>query len=252
MIQRFLGIAAIGLLAGLTLAGAVMAQEGPTATPAQINLSTAVPATAAPQANATATWTPQPAAQVFLEALDEANVRAQADTSASRLGSIRAGELYVVTARYFEWFQFEYPPSPNGLGWVFGQLVNVTGDVSTVPVLELDQQATIDPRAVEMTTTMQAITQTPGGLLTATAAFQQLQQNQPLEGAAPQTLPTFTYPPDISGGPPTAGPTPTPELTAINVSDASGGSAGLPPIVPIAALLGLGVLGLLVGGLRGK
>lgn len=227
------------------------AQEGPTATPAQINLSTAIPATQAQQQNATATWTPQPAAQVFLEALDEANVRAQADTDASRLGTIRAGELYVVTARYFEWYQFEYPPSPNGLGWVFGQLVNVTGDASTIPVLELDAQPTIDPRAVEMTSTMQAITQTPGGLLTATANFN-LQAGQPIQGSAPQSMPTFTYPPDVVSGPPTAGPTPTMELEAAGTSDVSATAGGLPPIIPIAILLGFGLLGLIIGGIRTK
>lgn len=227
------------------------AQEGPTATPAQINLSTAIPATQPQQQNATATWTPQPASQVFLEALDEANVRAQADTDASRLGTIQAGELYVVTARYFEWYQFEYPSSPNGLGWVFSQLVNVTGDVTTLPNLELDAQPTIDPRAIEMTSTMQAITQTPGGLLTATANFN-LQANQPVQGAAPQSMPTFTYPPDVISGPPTFGPTPTVELEAAGTSDVSATAGGLPPIIPIAVLLGFGVLGLLIGGIRTK
>jgi hypothetical protein len=64
---------------------------------------------------------------------------------------------------------------------------------------------------------------------------------------APTILPTFTYPPDIVAIAPTQGvpltPTASPDLALPEISD------GVPPIVPIIVLGGLGLLGLAVSSI---
>ncbi|MFN8377167.1 MAG: SH3 domain-containing protein [Anaerolineae bacterium] len=222
------------------------AQEGPTATPQPVNLSTVAPQSV-PGAGATPTRTPTPEGQIYIEAREFANVRAQPDPDAAQLGQIRSGERFVALGRYFQWIQFQYPPSPTGIGWVFGDLVNVIGDSALIP--ELADPAANAPNEAEImaASTAAAVTQTPGGVLTATAAtrFEALGQAT-LEG--PVILPTFTYPPGITfqtTSVPEAEATPAPAAT-----DQTGGS--VPPIVPILAVGGLGVLGLLISSLRRK
>lgn len=225
----------------------VSTQEGPTATPQPVNLATAAPE-AQPGTGATPTRTPTPEGQILLEAREFANVRAQPDPDAAQLGQIRVGERYVVMGRYFQWYQFQYPSSPTGAGWVFGELVNVIGDAALIP--EMADPAANAPNEAEIQAagTAAAVTQTPGGVLTATAAtrFEALGQAT-LDG--PVILPTFTYPPGVVFQPTAAAleaeATPTPATT-----EQSSGS--IPPVVPILAIGGLGVLGLLIYSLRRK
>lgn len=232
------------LSAGLS---AVTAQEGPTATPQPVNLATIAPEVV-PGAGATPTRTPTPEGQIFLEAREFANVRAQPDPDAAQLGQIRSGERYVVMGRYFQWYQFQFPPSPTGVGWVFGDLVNVVGDAALIPELTDPGANAPDVAAIQAAGTAAAVTQTPGGVLTATAAtrFEALGQAT-LDG--PVILPTFTYPPGVIFQPTSAVPeaeaTPSPAAT-----EQSGGA--LPPIVPILAIGGMGALGLLIYSLRRK
>lgn len=224
-----------------------VAQEGPTATPQPVNLATVAPEII-PGAGATSTRTPTPEGQIFLEARESANVRAQPDPDASQLGQIRSGERYIVMGRYFRWYQFQYPPSPTGVGWVFGDLVNIIGDAALIP--ELTDPAANAPNVAEIQAagTAAAVTQTPGGVLTATAAtrFEALGQAM-LDG--PVILPTFTYPPGVVFQPTSAVPEAetTPEPAATGQTNGS-----LPPIAPILAIGGMGVLGLLVYSLRRK
>lgn len=226
----------------------VNAQTGPTATPAQIQLSTPITPTVPGLVITPPTAAPTTAAAVVLEAVDTANVRTQPDTSASQLGTIRNGDLYPVIGRYFEWLQFQYPPSPNGTGWVFGQLVSVTGDLSQVPEVDLAAEPTFDPLAGNATATQNAITQTPGGLLTATA-FERFLAGSAGTEVPGQILPTFTYPPNAA----LLAPTPdialsqeqqTPQSSPATVNE------GIPPILPILIVGGLGLLGLVVSMLR--
>jgi hypothetical protein len=228
------------------------------ATPATINLSTStLPATVA-LVTATPTRTPTPIGMVILEAITEANVRAEPDPESERLGTIHAGEIYTVLGRYFRWIQFQYDTSPNGRGWVFEELVTITGDLSAVDDLAAAPQPTVDPIILGATETQAAITQTPGGLLTATAnariipAPVAVEGSNVLEGTEEvgiiSALPTFTYPPDVLTPAVTSEtfstPTPSPDLLPISVSD------GVPPIVPILLLGGLGLLGLAVSSIR--
>lgn len=242
----------------------VNAQERITSTPVRIN----VPTDAAPDieivVTPTITRTPTPSA-VLLEAKEsagEVNVRAEADIESDRLGTIRAGEFYPVLGRYFRWLQFQFDSSPSGRAWVFDELVNITGDESTIPDLSEAPLPTVDPAIEAATQTEQAITQTPGGVLTATAQSRILPvpgQDDDVPGGdnpgesgaeiADNVLPTFTYPPDIVAVAPTEAevtitPTISPGTTPLSVPDQ------VPPIVPILLLGAGGLLGLIVSSIR--
>jgi hypothetical protein len=225
-----------------------------TATPARINLSTATPLPSAVLLTETPTRTPTPIGLVVLEAITEANVRAEPDPESERLGTIRAGEIYPVLGRYFRWLQFQYEPSPNGRGWVFDELVTITGDQATIRDLAAQELATVDPLVLGITQTLEGITVTPGGILMATANAGIVPGAEIVGDAATQqagsaaALPTFTYPPNAirpdAGGFAVAEPTAGPNgLTNENAE-------GLPPLAPILVLGGLGILGLLVSSVR--
>jgi hypothetical protein len=247
-----LSLAAACALSVACLVRPLAAQEvaqAPTATPQPVSLSTAAPADVPGSTDATATRTPTPEGQIFIEAREFANVRAQPDPGAAQLGQISAGERYTATGRYFQWIQFQYPPSPSGLGWVFADLVNVTGDAALIP--ELTDPAANAPSGAELQAagTQAAVTLTPGGVLTATAStrFEALGQAT-LDG--PNILPTFTYPPGIIFQPTSS--VPAAEATPAPSGDIEAGTTSLPPVVPVLIVAGLGVFGLLVNSLRRK
>ena len=243
-----LAITLVVLLVAVSASG-VLAQEvaqGPTATPQPVNLSTAPPAEI-PVEQQTLVPTSTPNNQVFIEAREFANVRAQPDPSAAQLGQIRAGERYAATGRYFQWIQFEYPPSPTGQGWVFADLVNVTGDLSLVAELTDPAASAPSEADIQSAATVAAVTLTPGGVLTATANSQALGQETL---AGPVILPTFTYPPGIIFQPTSA--IPIAEATEAPATSSATGSDGVSPIVPILVVGGIGVLGLVINSLRRK
>jgi hypothetical protein len=227
------------------------------ATPASITLPSPLPLTTQEQSTATYTYTPSPPGPALLEAVTEANVRAEPDPESERLGTIRSGEVYAVIGRYYRWYQFQYNQSPSGTGWVFDELVNLAGDESRIVDLSESALATVDNTALAVTSTMEAITLTPGGVLTATSAAAEIQlpvqagsvlSNQP-DGAA-QVLPTFTYPPEVAAVPPdnafsseailNATPTLIPSTLVFSITE------GIPPLVPILILGGMGLLGLVI------
>lgn len=223
-----------------------------TATPVSINLLTLIPATQTPANLPTLTWTAQPTPSVQLQARDFANVRAEPDTSAAQLGVIRRGELYPVTGRYFSWYQLLFPSSPSGRGWVFADLVDIVGDANTIPEYDDNALATLPPMIVNATETQTILTQTPGGLLTATA--QARTTATPGAGEAGPMLPTFTYPPDLALAVPEVGNALAattlevePEAAPANTPT---GSSSLPPLLPIAVLGIAGFIGLAVSAAR--
>jgi hypothetical protein len=229
----------------------------PTETPAPINLSPVTQAAGEPlnPDQPTPTWTPTPQGIALLEAKEFANVRAEPSTESAQLGTIRLGETYNVIARYVSWLQFEFPSSPTGRGWVYGELVNLTGNVENIPEVDpYGQAAQIDTAASDATATQNAITQTPGGVLTATVISRELSAPgvaTPTESGTREILPTFTYPPGMVAIAPTAGAALNTE-TADNNQPLIPASTGesLPPIVPIVLLGGVGLLGLAVSALR--
>lgn len=264
---RFWWVCAV-LLAGVAFIhnvhAAPAAQGLPTATPAQVDLSGLVQQEQFGPTE-TPTRTPTPQGPVQLEARENANVRAQPDTSAELLGQIRPGEYYNVIRRYYRWVEFQFDAAPSRRGWVFDELVRFVGDESAIPVVD-SLDATIEGAPdIDATSTAMAITGTPGGLLTATAQARaggaqagQLgivtpgssnpaeNTDEPLVLTA---LPTFTYPPGIVALAPTedAGlPTPTREPITRIVDLAP----TVPPITPIIALAGFGLIGFLISAIR--
>lgn len=243
----------VGAVLALVVLGlsAVNAQP-PTATPVPLNLSTVAPQEQIP--NATPTWTPTPEGQVMIEARDFANVRAEPDPNAAQLGQIRNGEMYIATGRYFEWIQFQFDQTRRG--WVFGQLVDVTGNINNLPEIGVAAEPTVPVEGIAETQTMAAVTQTPGGVLTATAVAAQnlLPGDLPANAGSTEllgsVLPTFTYPPNLAAIAPTpgVGNAIVPTESSTPLSDASSGN--LPPIVPILVLGGVGLLGLAISSLR--
>ncbi len=262
MWRKRLGIAALAISFASILSQHVRVETTlqVSATPARINLSTPTPVPTQQVYTETATRTPTPTGLVVLEANTEANVRAQPDPESERLGTIRSGEVYTVLGRYYRWLQFQYDPSPNGKGWVFDELVTLTGDTSSLPDLAEQDIPTIDPTLLGVTETLQVVTLTPGGILTSTAnariipapasGGEENNADSIAGGNNTVVLPTFTYPADITTpnpgasvqAAPTTAPNPTELVNTVN--------SELPPIVPILVLGGLGLLGLIISSLR--
>jgi hypothetical protein len=217
----------------------------------------------------------------MLEAKSEANVRAEADLNADKLGTIRAGDTYAVIGRYFRWIKFQYDPAPNKIGWVYDELVNFIGDEKKIPDLTIETTPT-QPGANTQTggDPLEAVTLTPGAALTLTAnarfiagpssSGSSVVQPQTIgqgnitlpalaasgEGGTTQPLPTFTYPPNVVAIAPTAAfaQSSGPDATATAGAETSRVtrliSNGVPPIGPILLLGALGILGLVLTSLR--
>jgi len=228
------------------------AQEA-TSTPALVNIAPLVPEPVTVQEQATPTLPPTnaPISLVRLEAKEFANVRAEPSTDAAQLGTVRAGETYTVIGQYLSWFQFQFPSAPSGIGWVYGELVNITGDLQTVPQIDpFGQAAATQPSSDEAT--LGVLLLTPGGILTATVQGASSVNLTPgavdLVPGNAVILPTYTYPPGIIALAPTQAST---ETLIIEIDPVSGAAAvATAPIVPILVLGGIGLLGLMLNSLR--
>lgn len=183
------------------------------------------------------------------------NVRNAPDVSGARLGTLEQGRQYPVRGRYFSWFLFDYESSPNGTAWVFGDLVNIVGDASTIPAVDPSAGPTADPAQLSQTQTSEAILLTPG--LSGTATAQAREVIIPTEAStnavnASGFLPTFTPPAEIVS----LRDDDVRELADTADSDLIERTLGviaqgnLPPIVPIGILGGLGLLSLLFSIIR--
>jgi hypothetical protein len=236
------------------------AQEAASPTPLQINLVTPTPAVAQESASVTPTWTATTPPLAVLEAIDTANVRAEANINGALLGQIRSGETYTVSGRYFEWYQFEYPQSPNGRAWVFGQLVRITGDPNTILEITDEPLPTLDPLIAGATETINALLAIPGGDLTATEGARGVVSTLVIPGVvnggratempAGTSLPTYTFPPGIVREAATSAPSvAATEEPALELNETL--LTTLPPIIPILALGVLGILGLIFSA-RGR
>ncbi len=248
-------------LAVISSSQSAIAQELVTATAVPANFPTLAPPPIQGAVTEMPTRTATVPGRAVLEAKADAgdvNVRSQADIGSDIIGTIRTGDQYVILGKYFRWYQFQFDLTPAGRGWVFDELVNIIGDPSTIPDLSVEALPTDDPAIVGATQTQLALTQTPGGILTATEDSRQLalpgtpaapggaEDAASSSNAAP--LPTFTFPPDLIAATPVdltmITPTLVPSFTSIAVSN------GVPPIVPIVVLGGFGLLGLFVSSLR--
>ena len=255
MFQRF----AISLFTLFVVVIPSYAQSNVTATPVRVIISTPTPIPL-PESIATVTpsWTPTPIGPVLLEVKSgsgSVNVRAAPDLESDRLGTIETGTSYPVIGRYFRWIRFQYDLSPNGTGWVYDELVDIIGNESEIPEIDLSGEPTIDSAVAESSQTFEAITQTPGGVLTATAGARVLsvptsQGNEAIAQLSGTVLPTFTFPPDIPALAPTEALiveiTDVPDTNALDLESLN----EVPPLVPIVLLAGFGIIGLLVSALR--
>ncbi|PJF28760.1 MAG: hypothetical protein CUN52_11825 [Phototrophicales bacterium] len=207
------------------------------------------------------TFTPTEPGPVQLEAKESAgavNVRIEADPNAERLGTIRFGQRYVVVGRYYLWYRIRYDQSPNGMGYVFGDLVDIIGDPNEIVDLTLFTPTPTDPNAVNLTATFEIVRLTPGGELTLTVAVREILPPGQQVGvlvqdatASPRPiLPTFTYPPNIIA----QAPSPNAEVTILTPTIVTSNTprGDVAPIVPIMVLGGLGIIGLLLSRLFSK
>jgi uncharacterized protein YraI len=65
----------------------------------------------------------------------EINIRYGPGVEYPRIGVGRAGDVYDITARHTQlpWVQIRYSGAPNGLGWVATDLLEIQGDIFSVP-----------------------------------------------------------------------------------------------------------------------
>jgi hypothetical protein len=226
------------------------AQEGPSSTPAPANLPTGTITPNPP--TGTPTRTPTEAGPALIEAKNpQTNVRVGPDITSDRIGTIDPGTRYVVRARRFKWLRIDFPDAPTGIGWVFEDVVNIIGDPALIPEIAEEDLPTPDLTAAAAEETQLAATQTPGGLLTLTAAVLVTPQGiftaTPQIGDEPtlapgQRLPTFTYP--------AFSPTPVPVQDIRDTVNTDGDDEGIAPLFPIIGLAALGLMGLFVSLLR--
>jgi len=225
--------------------GLSQAQVGATATPLRVVIPTpTVPPTDFFQATPTPTWTPTAVGPVQLRTLPdsgEVNVRAEPDTASQRLGTIKPDQQYTVRGRYYSWLWIDFSESPSGTGWVYDALVEVLGDNALIPPVDPyaaptdiggggNQQALVGQGGVEGQTTQDArLIVLPTTVATESAA------------QVPVDLPTFT---PVAVSLESLNP-----LAQANPLQSQQRNT-LPPIFPVAALIGFGVLGLLVSAIR--
>ncbi len=236
------GLAAVGMGVGTST---VQAQV-PTPATGQVLLPTATQTLiGGPTATASRTPTLVP---VLAEVISEANLRswpAIGDDS-TIVGHVTAGTTLPVVGRWlgYPWLLVLWVDGPNGTAWVFGDLVIIHGDITTVPAVTPPPLPTIEPtlQALQMTATI--LLQTPGAAETATmTAFfvpTGVYTRTPSGGGGLPggALPTFTQPPPYA----------PPEVLASSNSPAE--RSRIPPAVPIIALGAMGILTLGLGLLR--
>jgi hypothetical protein len=238
--------------------------QAPSPTPVVVQLSSPTPlpvlgSNATPTYTPTATETPIGPVQVGVaEGQERINVRREADPNSEILGVIAPGERYPVTGRYYRWIQFRFPNSPNGLGYVYDELVQLFGDTSLIPdltVVSLDLSSSSESVLNGVSAVQDAqstvMPTADGRVLTAPVG---VDPNAPLSevNLNPQggmRLPTYTPAPNVGEilSALNSAPTETPIPDVLNLTEAA---SSLPPITPIALLAGLGLIGLMLSALR--
>ena len=231
----------IGLICLWRQAAPVWAQARASATPVAAVIFTPTPeGQEPPPATSTATRSPTPPPAVRLRARSTAgniNVRALPSLEGDILGTIADATEYQVLRNYFRWYEFQYDASPNGRGWVYGDLVEIIGDRSLIVIIE-DAADIERPGQADILLAGDGDSETERTIAISTV---QADSAQSVELAVITVLPTFTR------------PAPTPASPAGQIQFVAGIQNPLPqipPILPIAVLGGIGMLGLLISALR--
>ncbi len=78
---------------------------------------------------------PTATAAVTGTVLGEVNIRYGPGTNYDRIGVGKEGDVFTITARHtqYSWVQIAYPDSPNGFGWIAVELLQIQGDLNSVP-----------------------------------------------------------------------------------------------------------------------
>jgi uncharacterized protein YraI len=191
----------ISSVPGISEVEPVTTEEVGGANPAQRPTNTSVPATS-PPAN---TALPQPAAQPQSTAPiatfnQPINVRRGPGTLFNPpIGSFNAGQTTEILARHpgGEWYKVRYG---GGEGWVFANLITVSGDVSTLPLDQGPPVPTAAPPTAIPPTAIPAATSPPATTANLVAGVVVLNPSQPVCNQ------TFTIGFDVAnlGGEPTA------------------------------------------------
>jgi hypothetical protein len=207
-------------------------------------------ATATPPGGATATASRTPTFPVVLiEAVGEANLRDGPGLDFDLVGTLTAGNPVPVIGRSpnFPWYVVEWEDAPEGVAWVYEELVVINGDITTIPIYADPAAPTLDPTQAAVQATATVLLQTPGAAETATATAL----------FAPTGIFTST-PPDAVGAQPGGTPPPPQFTPAPPVGQTNGqppvqpppAGTGIPPAMVIITLGGLGILALVVSILR--
>lgn len=232
----------IGFVLALVLSQAALAQAPASATPVPAVLFTRTP-DSVQQATPTVTLTfsPSPLPSARLQALASAgnvNVRQFPDIESEILGTIASGTEYPALRKYYRWYELRYDLSPTGFAWVFGDLIQISGDATLIDGVDDLDISVIVNQSLDLLTTAAAAEESDRAVQVATNRPDHLQR---AALAVATRLPTFT-PPAPTRAPLTA--------QAVQETEEAGTLPNLPPIVPIVALGGLGAIGLLVSLLR--
>ncbi len=231
----------------------VSAQAQRTATPITVRLVTATPPGAQPfPPTVTSLPTATLPGPTFLQAPVTAgniNVRAAPDLESEVLGTISFGALYPALRRYFQWYELRYEPSPNGRAWVYGELVEVTGDLANIQVVDNFADISVIPGDDD------SLAAEGGGAAAGSGDDARVLVIATEDGAAARSetngmaspLPTFTRPPDLPSIIPTGR---VDQPTQNSASAGSNRRSGFPPLFPILMLAGFGLVGLLINLIR--
>ncbi len=90
--------------------------------------------------------TPQPGpttitGSVFVQADEAINVRFGPGIEYPRIERLVPGQSYRVISRHslYPWLLIELPSAPDGFGWVYQEVVTVSGAINTLPVITVEQ-----------------------------------------------------------------------------------------------------------------
>ena len=77
---------------------------------------------------------------VFAEAIGSANLRSRPDVNAEKVGEIVSGTQYPVIGRseFFPWVLLGDVTTLQPIGWVFNELVTITGNINAIPLSNVD------------------------------------------------------------------------------------------------------------------
>jgi hypothetical protein len=129
----------------------ITATVSPTAASATVPPGVTPSATLSPTPSYTPSYTPSPTplGPPFLIANTDANVRGGPGTVYPILGVLRESERADVVGQdqTRTWYVVVFPRSPDGRGWVWGQLVTLGGDTSNIPVIAAPPTPTFTPTA---------------------------------------------------------------------------------------------------------